>query len=87
MDKILLLQSKIQQFEEAFFVHLMQLSGLMLPLIIGVLMQTLLPDEQKDSESSESLGCSLNSDNFPSIPEQRTTQKQQTNAKQQNSCI
>jgi len=30
-----------------------QLSGLMLPLIIGVLMQALLPDEQKDSEISE----------------------------------
>jgi uracil permease len=30
-----------------------QLSGLMFPLIIGVLMQTLLPDEQKDSEISE----------------------------------
>lgn len=30
-----------------------QLSGLMLPLIIGVLMQTLLPDEQKDLEDSE----------------------------------
>ncbi|BCR35231.1 uracil-xanthine permease family protein [Mariniplasma anaerobium] len=29
-----------------------QLSGLMLPLIIGVLMQTLLPDEEKDPETS-----------------------------------
>jgi len=27
-----------------------QMSGLMLPLIIGVLMQALLPDEQKDLE-------------------------------------
>lgn len=31
-----------------------QLSGLMLPLIIGVLMQALLPDEQKDSPISKS---------------------------------
>ncbi len=30
-----------------------QLTGLMLPLIIGVLMQTLLPDEQTDSDISE----------------------------------
>ncbi|MFK5884092.1 MAG: solute carrier family 23 protein, partial [Candidatus Izemoplasma sp.] len=30
-----------------------QLTGLMLPLIIGVLMQTFLPDEQKDPETSE----------------------------------
>lgn len=29
-----------------------QMSGLMLPLIIGVLMQTFLPDEKRDSESS-----------------------------------
>ncbi|XFA98585.1 uracil-xanthine permease family protein [Candidatus Izemoplasma sp. B36] len=30
-----------------------QFSGLMLPLIVGVLMQTLLPDEKKNIESSE----------------------------------
>jgi hypothetical protein len=30
-----------------------QMSGLMLPLIIGILMQALLPDEQKDLETTE----------------------------------
>lgn len=30
-----------------------QMSGLMLPLIIGVLMQTLLPDEQRDTDNTE----------------------------------
>ena len=44
MDKTLLLQSKIQQFEEAFFVHLMQLSGLMLNFIHHIHQQCFLEE-------------------------------------------